>query len=124
MGMDMSSVALIGAAAAALGAGLAVVSVPVVAQVDSMFDSARPQPKPETAQPVASAVLNSNPAGDFVRGFIGNGIAENPNAGIFFGNGFSYTEYAGACISGVCDGGRAGPIGNGGMGGMAAGAAR
>ena len=48
--------------------------------------------------------------------FFGNGTAENPNAGILLGNGYSYTAYAGACLSGACNGGNSGLIGNGGNG--------
>ena len=34
--------------------------------------------------------------GSILRIFIGDGTAENPNAGILLGNGYSYTAYAGA----------------------------
>ena len=51
-----------------------------------------------------------------IRFFVGDGTADNPNAGILFGNGYSYTTYEGACTSGACDGGNAGLIGNGGNG--------
>ena len=48
--------------------------------------------------------------------FVGNGTADNPNAGILMGNGYSYTSYGGACTSGACNGGNAGLVGNGGDG--------
>jgi hypothetical protein len=55
----------------------------------------------------------------------GDGTAANPNAGLLFGNGYSYTSYEGACASGACTGGRAGLLlgnggGDGGDGGDAA----
>ena len=54
--------------------------------------------------------------GSIVRAFVGDGTADNPNAGILWGNGYSYTAYAGACTTGACNGGSAGVIGNGGDG--------
>jgi CubicO group peptidase (beta-lactamase class C family) len=51
-----------------------------------------------------------------LRVFVGNGTADNPNAGILIGNGYSYTTYGGACTTGACDGGNGGLIGNGGDG--------
>ena len=58
----------------------------------------------------------SDPIGDLLRVFFGNGTAENPNGGIFFGNGYSYTS--GDCPNGAqsCNGGNGGLIGNGGNG--------
>ena len=65
----------------------------------------------------ATASLTSNPIADFVRIFVGNGTADNPDAGILLGNGYSYTGVGGACVTGVaCNGGNAGLIGNGGNG--------
>jgi len=52
----------------------------------------------------------------------GDGTAENPNAGLLGGSGFSYTTYEGACTSGACDGGRAGLLFGNGGGGFAGGA--
>jgi CubicO group peptidase (beta-lactamase class C family) len=54
--------------------------------------------------------------GSVLRVFVGNGTADNPNAGLLLGNGYSYTGYAGACTSGACNGGIGGLIGNGGDG--------
>ncbi len=54
--------------------------------------------------------------GSVLRVFVGNGTADNPNAGILLGNGYSYTTYGGACTTGACDGGNGGLIGNGGDG--------
>jgi len=48
--------------------------------------------------------------------FVGNGTADNPNAGLLLGNGFSYKEHGGACTSGPCNGGIGGIVGNGGDG--------
>ncbi|WP_167106462.1 hypothetical protein [Mycobacterium sp. DL592] len=68
-----------------------------------------------TSQPVASAVA-VDPVAAFIRIFIGDGTADHPDAGILFGNGYTYTSYEGACLSGACNGGKAGFIGNGGDG--------
>jgi hypothetical protein len=51
-----------------------------------------------------------------LRVFVGNGTADNPNAGILLGNGYTWTGYGGVCTSGSCDGGNGGLIGNGGGG--------
>lgn len=57
----------------------------------------------------------STTLGDFIRKFIGNGTADHPDAGILFGNGFSYD--AQTCLGQtVCNGGKAGLLGNGGDG--------
>lgn len=48
--------------------------------------------------------------------FVGDGTADNPNAGIVIGNGYSFTGYAGACTTGACTGGNGGLLGNGGNG--------
>ncbi len=68
----------------------------------------------ELISPAASAT--TNPIADFVRIFVGDGTADNPNAGILFGNGYSWTGYGGVCTAGACNGGNAGLIGNGGDG--------
>ncbi|NBP85684.1 MAG: hypothetical protein EBU54_11070, partial [Mycobacteriaceae bacterium] len=73
----------------------------------------------------AAAQAAQNPIADFIRIFIGDGTADNPNGGILIGNGYTYTAYAGACTSGACNGGNSGIIGtpgngfNGGNGGNA-----
>jgi hypothetical protein len=60
-------------------------------------------------------VAAQNPIADFVAIFVGNGTATHPDAGLLFGNGFSYS--ATSCASGTaCNGGRAGLVGNGGDG--------
>jgi len=64
----------------------------------------------------AGAAATANPIADFVRIFVGSGTAENPNAGVLIGNGYSYMAYGGACTTGACNGGTAGLIGNGGDG--------
>jgi len=70
--------------------------------------------------PSAAASAPGAPAswrpGSVLRVFVGNGTADNPNAGILIGNGYSYTTYGGACTTGACDGGNGGLIGNGGDG--------
>ncbi len=63
----------------------------------------------------ASASAPEQP-GSILRAFVGDGTADNPNAGILWGNGYSYTAYAGACTSGACNGGSGGVVGNGGDG--------
>ena len=48
---------------------------------------------------------------------MGNGTADNPNAGILFGNGYSYTSVGGLCTAAAaCNGGTGGLIGSGGNG--------
>jgi DNA-binding beta-propeller fold protein YncE len=59
-------------------------------------------------------VSKSGPVVDFIRLFVGNGTPSHPDAGFFYGNGYSWT--AATCPQGDCDGGRAGLIGNGGNG--------
>ena len=70
---------------------------------------------PSASSTVSGASAISNPVADFIRIFIGNGTADNPNGGILFGNGFSYT--GATCTAGVaCDGGNGGLFGSGGSG--------
>ncbi|MBU3749719.1 MAG: hypothetical protein FGM52_04585, partial [Mycobacterium sp.] len=69
--------------------------------------------------PAVSAIgkaAAANPFQNFIRIFIGNGTAENPDAGLLIGNGFSWD--ATTCNQGVaCRGGQAGLLfGNGGNG--------
>ena len=69
------------------------------------------------AECVADGGAARDPVADFVRIFVGDGTADNPNAGILFGNGYSYTSFEGSCTSGAaCNGGNGGLIGNGGDG--------
>ena len=56
------------------------------------------------------------PFADVMRGLIGDGTADHPNAGVLAGDGYTYMTYAGACLSGACTGGNAGLLGNGGGG--------
>ncbi|MEI6254468.1 MAG: hypothetical protein WCP30_16855, partial [Mycobacteriaceae bacterium] len=66
-----------------------------------------------TADP-ANAV-GTGPIADFFRKFFGNGTAAHPDAGALIGNGFSYD--AKTCVGEtVCNGGKAGLLGNGGSG--------
>ena len=69
-------------------------------------------------QPVGGTVAaaRARPVLNFIRLFIGNGTAANPNAGLLVGNGFSYD--AGTCTgTAACAGGRGGfLVGNGGNG--------
>ena len=62
----------------------------------------------------AASMSKSGPVVDFIRLFVGNGTPSHPDAGFFYGNGYSWT--AATCPQGDCDGGRAGLIGNGGNG--------
>jgi hypothetical protein len=56
-----------------------------------------------------------NPISDVIAIFVGNGTVTHPDAGLLYGNGFSYD--ATTCTGGTaCDGGRAGLLGNGGAG--------
>ena len=48
------------------------------------------------ASPAVSSSLAADPITSFIRIFVGNGTADNPNAGILFGNGYSYTSDGGA----------------------------
>lgn len=66
--------------------------------------------------PDAKTLVGGWRPGGIVRLFIGNGTAQHPNAGILFGNGYSYTGYGGACTAGACNGGNGGLIGSGGNG--------
>ena len=71
------------------------------------------------AAPLAASVPSAPPTwkpGSILRVFVGNGTAENPNAGMLAGNGYSYAAYIGACTTGACNGGVGGLIGNGGDG--------
>jgi len=68
-----------------------------------------------TAMESASSA-SADPIAALIRFFVGDGTADNPNAGILYGNGYSFTEYGGTCTSGACDGGNGGLIGNGGDG--------
>jgi CubicO group peptidase (beta-lactamase class C family) len=71
-------------------------------------------PPPQRPSVSAAAVAAPAPLEGVLRLFIGHGTAANPDAGIFFGNGYSWT--AQTCPAGACDGGRGGLIGNGGDG--------
>jgi len=61
-----------------------------------------------------TASQTTDPVSAFIRIFIGDGTAENPNAGLLLGNGYSWTPQS--CPTGPCDGGNGGLIGNGGNG--------
>lgn len=63
-----------------------------------------------------AASVTADPVTSFIRFFIGNGTESNPDAGLLFGNGYSWTGYGGVCTSGPCNGGSGGLIGNGGDG--------
>jgi hypothetical protein len=54
-----------------------------------------------TPKATSTGSLTADPFGDLLRIFIGNGTADNPNAGILFGSGYSYT--AATCTSGPGD---------------------
>ena len=68
-----------------------------------------------TESAVAAAAVGSDPISSFIRVFIGNGTADNPNGGLLIGNGFSWTVES--CVNpGGCTGGNGGLIGSGGNG--------
>ena len=102
-------------------------AAPVMEPIVTATDTRRELASADTAaaQARTGAARTAEPAGG--RGFrlIGDGTAENPNAGILFGDGFSWD--ASSCTGGVaCHGGRAGLWGgdggngfNGGHGGSA-----
>ena len=102
------------AAAALSRRELSAETVPVI-PASSATTGAPPLPS-GAALGSETETVKAAPIKRLVRVFIGDGTAENPDAGILFGDGYSYTGYAGACTSGACDGGRAGLIGNGGNG--------
>lgn len=52
-----------------------------------------------TSQPVASVVA-VDPLAAFLRIFVGDGTADHPDAGILYGNGYSYTGYEGRARAG------------------------
>ena len=79
---------------------------------------ARRDPARTTASTAAAgttAAQTANPIADFIRTFIGDGTADNPDAGWLFGNGFSYDAQSCVGVT-VCNGGTSGLIGNGGNG--------
>lgn len=129
----------------AFGLGLAALSVPQLldtaaaetpesapASAASTTDAARPasaarpagpraritRPDAQPAVPSARTSVRPSPnqAGSLLRVFIGDGTADNPDAGILLGNGYTWTGYGGVCTSGACNGGRGGLVGNGGGG--------
>ena len=76
-------------------------------------------PGPTTAQAVSlptfagAGATAGGPIESAIRFLIGNGTADNPDAGILIGNGYSWT--AGTCPT-TCNGGKAGLLGDGGDG--------
>ena len=68
-----------------------------------------------TGEPLGAGAVGAWQPGSILRIFVGNGTADNPNAGVLLGNGFSYT--ASSCTGGTaCNGGNGGLIGSGGNG--------
>ena len=65
-----------------------------------------------TSAPVLG--LDSNPLAGLMRVLVGDGTADNPNAGLLIGNGFSYDSST--CLGAICNGGNGGIFGNGGNG--------
>lgn len=90
-------------------------SAPVSRVTRTAGPAAAGGPSQTLRTPTASVTAKATGAGPFL-GLFGNGTAENPDAGLLFGNGFSYD--AGSCPSGtVCNGGKAGLLfGDGGNG--------
>jgi hypothetical protein len=93
--------------AASVSNGVAPVGLPIAAAI---------APPTAPAPAAAAAVIAPWQPGSVIRFFIGAGTAENPNAGILLGDGYTYTGYEGTCLTGACNGGNGGLIGNGGDG--------
>ena len=84
----------------------------------------------KAASSTTSGLLLNSPSASAVTAdqfrLFGDGTADNPNAGLLGGTGYTYTSYEGACTTGGCDGGKAGLLWgsagdgfNGGAGGAA-----
>ena len=66
-------------------------------------------------QASATGALVNDPVADFIRIFVGDGTATNPNGGLLIGSGYSRT--AQTCTGTVaCTGGNGGLLGSGGSG--------
>ena len=81
-------------------------------ELDGVSSTAKLAAVAATTAPVTG--VGSNPISEVLRVFIGNGTADNPNAGLLFGNGFSYDSTT--CLGAICNGGNGGLVGNGGNG--------
>ena len=73
-----------------------------VARRASTVPSVYVVPSVDAVTAARAAAVAANPIADLVRVLVGNGTADNPNAGILAGNGYTYTSYVGACLSGAC----------------------
>ncbi|MEI7915686.1 MAG: hypothetical protein WCH82_13130, partial [Mycobacteriaceae bacterium] len=96
---------------AAVGAGVMLMTPPGAPSLASVLT----QPAPAVAQ-VELAATTDGVVGNYIGVFISNGTVDNPDAGLFLGNGYSYD---GATCTGTtaCNGGRGGLLfGNGGNG--------
>ena len=98
---------------AAAGGSLAAQNV--LAWLDSRGNGDFPAAAPLAwaAAAVTRREIGAHPVADFIGIFFSNGTAEHPDAGLLIGSGFSYD--ATTCV-GICDGGKAGLLGNGGSG--------
>ena len=89
----------------------------VTARVGRAAPAAAASAPTASAAPAASAVVAGWVPGSLIKLLIGNGTADNPNAGILLGSGYTYTRFEGACSStATCAGGNGGLLGNGGGG--------
>ncbi|MBJ7401744.1 MAG: hypothetical protein JHC67_16030, partial [Mycolicibacterium sp.] len=68
--------------------------------------------KAATAAVVGPSASATWQPGSVLQALFRNGTADNPNAGLLVGNGFSFD--ASTCPTGSCSGGNGGLIGNGG----------
>ena len=88
-------------------------------ELGTIPSTAKPAAATTSGEPPAGSVVGTpiaNPLQDFIRIFIGDGTAANPNAGLLIGTGYSWT--AQTCNQGAaCTGGKAGVLwGSGGSG--------
>lgn len=97
--------------------GVAAASGASAARADTRAGQRRDSAKPPVKlapKPAARPAQTPGGAVDPLRGFFGNGSATNPNGGLIWGHGYSWT--AETCPTGPCAGGNAGLFGNGGDG--------
>ncbi|TXI37833.1 MAG: hypothetical protein E6Q56_09940, partial [Mycobacterium sp.] len=73
------------------------------------------EPTALTVVSPAAASAVGDPISDFIRIFIGDGTASNPNGGLLIGNGYSWTALTCTGVA-ACTGGNGGLIGSGGNG--------
>ena len=77
-------------------------------------DSPAVAPLAWAAAAVSRREISAHPIADFIGIFFSNGTVDHPDAGLLIGSGFSYSTRT--CGPSVCNGGKAGLLGNGGSG--------